>query len=709
MVFSIQRGIVYDSFKEKISEKNQLAITLLKGDIPTEDFRAYFNRMFQQDANIKAMVVFNRSMDKIISRYKNDLKPEFFVLPQEIKYTSDIKPADYLLREQIAIKDDQKDKEHYIELYEDFMKNNELSDGIIRIISPAGRKAGQVSFVTVFFYDVSNILNANYYMVKKIIVGTAILAIIHLFMTIFFYFHYISKPLKNFISVARNITRGRFKQKVRYYRNDEFGEFVLNFNNMIDFLWASRLEDRLAHPSTGLPTSASIAEKVDSVIKQEEGAQIAYFYVKNQDDYIHKYGASYGENIMGFVTQTIFNIAYEKDPEFYLAHVTDSIFLGITSAFDISEICRNIIIDFETKVGDFLESSSIKEIPDKKLFLKIVCRNIDQETEINSYKELEKDVNDLKDKFADKSDICFISKLSDEIFALSVNQLLSDEEPTPWVDSESIEESEETDEEPKEPDTSTETEESEEQSLEPEAEEPEAEEPEAEEPEAEEPEAEEPEAEEPEAEEPEAEEPEAEEPEAEEPEAEEPEAEEPEAEEPEAEEPEAEEPEAEEPEAEEPETEEPETEEPEAEEPEAEEPEAEEPEAEEPEAEEPEAEESVEEITPEKQAEIDEMNKLLEEAAQVSEEIQQDESEVASQESGDEESEPQTDLEEDDDIDEAIKEATNLINQEIDETVMMTDDQLKEMIGEDSEDKVEEAIKRDDILSDDEIKDLLGE
>gem|GEM_PF-4286249 len=547
LVFSIQRGLVYDDFKENIAQMNDLAITLMKGDVPTEDFRNYFNRMFMQDENIKALVVYNRSMDRIISRYKDGLKPEYFILPEKIRYTTDIKPVDYLLKEQISINDDEENRKHYEELYEDFMDNNKLSDGIIRIVSPAGKEIGKVSFMTVFFYDVSDMMNASYYMVKKIIVGTAILSILHLFMTIFFYFYYISKPLKNFITVARNITRGRFKQKVRYYRNDEFAEFVLNFNNMIDFLWASRLEDRLAHPSTGLPTSVSIAEKVDSVIKQEDKTQVAYFYVKNQDEYIHKYGASYGENIMGFVTQTIFNIAYEKDPEFYLAHVTDSIFLGITNTGDMSEIARNIVIDFETKVEDFLESSSLKEIPGKKLLMKVVCLQLDGESSINNYRELERNTNELKDKFSKHQDISFISKFDDKTYALTVSQLLSDEEPQPWE-----EEPQTTDEKPAEQGTGN----------------------------------------------------------------------------------------------------------------------------------------NNEKLT----MKNEELLKTIDDS-----------------QSGSEKSPESTDQEPQTESEEVVGEPKNIINQEIDDSKMMSDEELQEMVGEDSEDQIEEAIKKDDILSDDEIKELLGE
>ncbi|MGM0608617.1 MAG: HAMP domain-containing protein, partial [Candidatus Muiribacteriota bacterium] len=388
-ILRYQQNVAYQLQIEKYTQIGQSTAMLWQQN----EFDTFFKNYAKNTPEIAGIKIYSKDNDRIFTHVKSDYSEKALQGIGEFKYKAE------------------------------FKKMN-IPD-IVRLNIPV--KSGDNYIYQIFFYlNRQNILMPYLGMIQNVIMIITILAIIFLVYMVSFFYKNISVPLKYFITVSRNITRGRFKQKVKFNKKNEFKEFVDHFNKMIDFLWASRLEDRLAHPSTGLPTSASISEKVNSTLKNSDDVGIGNIYVINQDYYVRKYGVTFGENLMGFVTQTIFNTAYESDPNFYLSHAADSIFLGISSPGLIQEIMKNIIKNFETEISTFLENNNISD-EKIKLSLLCVCLNNSPEQKINNIKDVELKINELKNKEYRK-DPLYISMIDGKVEALSLFQVLGNEE-----------------------------------------------------------------------------------------------------------------------------------------------------------------------------------------------------------------------------------------------------------------------------------------
>jgi len=445
LAFTISISIIVMKYQKKIVFKNTLAnfqILAENGNILFEKNNIVNNKLFGNEKfrDYYKNLVVNIDSLKAVSIHSLDARMLF----------SEKKQIDIDELKRFSYKVTFEDPKTYTS--EKDGKKNIVNKNIIKLIYPVkDSKAKDYIYQAVFYVDLGEMLVHHFSMIKTILMFLFIMSLFYLGYAIYFFNNSITKPLRNFITVAKNITRGRFKQKVRYKTNNEYQEFVTQFNNMIDFLWASRLEDRLAHPSTGLPTSASIVEKVNGLLKKGDNIAFGMIFVENQEHYIQQFGVAYGENLMGFVTQTIFNNAYEIDPNFYLAHSSDSVFLGVSSPKMMFDILKNVIINFESEIAAFLESNNINDIDSIKL--KAVCVDNSEGHTISSHKELESIVMEIKrDNMTEK--IVLIVKTEGSIEKFTMMNLLgkTEEEVEEVVDKpeEVVEEPEEVIEEPEE-------------------------------------------------------------------------------------------------------------------------------------------------------------------------------------------------------------------------------------------------------------------
>ena len=149
------------------------------------------------------------------------------------------------------------------------------------------------------------------------------------------------------------------KKEVEYYINSPIDEemLIVTINNIVELL--SR--NRRTSPLTGLPGNVQIQTEMKKRLLNKERFAVLYFDLDNFKAYNDVYGFSNGDEIIKFTAKVITNNIHNLNANnSFIGHIGGDDFVSIIEPSDYDSICKNVINDFDSGVGQFYNDDDME-------------------------------------------------------------------------------------------------------------------------------------------------------------------------------------------------------------------------------------------------------------------------------------------------------------------------------------------------------------
>lgn len=142
------------------------------------------------------------------------------------------------------------------------------------------------------------------------------------------------------------------KQSIEYYIKKPVDEEYLYYT--IKNLSRLLTINRRISPLTGLPGNVQIHAELKKRLSKKKSFAVLYFDLDNFKAYNDVYGFLKGDEIIKFTARTILDGVHSfSEEDVFVGHIGGDDFVGIVPIQYCEEICKNIIINFDAKVGQF--------------------------------------------------------------------------------------------------------------------------------------------------------------------------------------------------------------------------------------------------------------------------------------------------------------------------------------------------------------------
>lgn len=150
------------------------------------------------------------------------------------------------------------------------------------------------------------------------------------------------------------------RQSIEYYIKKPVDEEYLYYT--IKNLSRLLTINRRISPLTGLPGNVQIHAELKKRLSKRKAFSVLYFDLDNFKAYNDVYGFLKGDEIIKFTAQTIVDgvhsFTYEDS---FVGHIGGDDFVAIVPINNCEEICKNIIINFDTQVTKFFTQADIEK------------------------------------------------------------------------------------------------------------------------------------------------------------------------------------------------------------------------------------------------------------------------------------------------------------------------------------------------------------
>ena len=149
-----------------------------------------------------------------------------------------------------------------------------------------------------------------------------------------------------------------FKYSILYYiiKPIDHDYFYFTVKNMIDFVTMNRR----VSPLTGLPGNVQIQAEMKKRLSNKETFAVMYYDLDNFKAYNDVYGFSNGDEIIKFTAKTISKHMHDMEGnKYFIGHIGGDDFVSIIEKADYEQICKNLILDFDSKIPEFYTDEDV--------------------------------------------------------------------------------------------------------------------------------------------------------------------------------------------------------------------------------------------------------------------------------------------------------------------------------------------------------------
>lgn len=141
-------------------------------------------------------------------------------------------------------------------------------------------------------------------------------------------------------------------QSVEYYIKKPVDNEYLYYTikNLLRLMYINRR----VSPLTGLPGNVQIHAELKKRVLNKENFAVLYLDLDNFKAYNDVYGFLKGDEIIKFTAKTIVrNVHAIENNDCFVGHIGGDDFVAIISETDYEKVCQDIILEFDTKVGEY--------------------------------------------------------------------------------------------------------------------------------------------------------------------------------------------------------------------------------------------------------------------------------------------------------------------------------------------------------------------
>jgi len=250
---------------------------------------------------------------------------------------------------------------------------------------------------------------------KKMMIGNLIISIISLIIiiavTTIMLMKRIYNPINKIREEVRKIKEGEISYEINLNVHNELESLAEEIDDLKGSVWERTLEDRFAHPITGLPGLMSVIEKINEMIEKDKFFGLLSLELKNTEPYILSYGLANGEDILRFISQLIQEtLESQKIEKKVLTQVRENHFILIMGPDEIKKVGEEIVKKFDKEVlslyGEEENSGYIsfknKKGEDKKYpIMSVTIVGLDNKIrgELLTYKDVEDRIMEIEKEY----------------------------------------------------------------------------------------------------------------------------------------------------------------------------------------------------------------------------------------------------------------------------------------------------------------------
>jgi diguanylate cyclase (GGDEF)-like protein len=172
----------------------------------------------------------------------------------------------------------------------------------------------------------------------------------------------ISRPLRRLEQATALIADGKFDYDYRLNRQDEIGSLAHAFGIMSRRLKILEERNLDASPLTGLPGNRAIEEEIKKRLASKRPFSLCHVDLDNFKPFVDKYGYAWGSEVIKEVARLLADRMGEGAmPEDFLGHIGGDDFVIISASGRAEEVCRQIVADFDGRIGKFYVEEDRKQ------------------------------------------------------------------------------------------------------------------------------------------------------------------------------------------------------------------------------------------------------------------------------------------------------------------------------------------------------------